>query len=322
MQTAIIRAWSRLFEGYSRRGGTLVLLEDIQWAGASLRTLIAGVVPTLVGPVMHIVTTRPGLREEHPDFLDGPGIDWLTLPPLDAEASDTLISGLLGGHPLASELRATIISRAEGNPFFLEETVRHVVEAGALEREGTSWRASGDQTSSAIPFSLASVLSARIQALPLDERRVLQEAAVVGRTFWEGTLHHVLGDADIAGKLERLSKRGLISWREESTLPGQVEWQFKHVLARDAAYDTLSARRRARSHAAVGAWLASLAPSLVDEVAEMVAMHERTAVESDDGGVWDPAERESIRSTAFRHLMYAGDRARQRSAFDLAVELT
>lgn len=321
VQAAIVRAWSRLFDGYARRGGTLVVLEDIQWAGAPLRTLIAGVVQTLVGPILHVVTTRPGLREERPGFLDRTGVGWLTLPPLTAEASDALISSLLGGTPLAGELRATIVRRAEGNPFFLEEAVRHLVETGALRREGSGGRAGGGQTSGAIPVSLASMLTARIQALPLDERRVLQEAAVVGRTFWEGTLRHVLGDARIAAKLGRLSERGLISFREESSLPGHVEWQFKHVLLRDTAYGTLTARRRARSHAAVGAWLAGVAPSLLDEVAEMVATHERTAVELDDGGAWDPAEREFIRSTAIRHLPYAGDRARQRSAYDRAVEL-
>ena len=320
VQAAIVRAWGRLFEGYARRGVTLVLLEDIQWAGESLLTLIAGVVSTLVGPVMHVVTTRPGLREERPGFLDGPDIEWLTLPPLTTEAAGSLISGLLGGRPLAGELRSRIISQAEGNPFFLEEAIRHLVETRALERDGSEWPADGEGASGVIPGSLASVLTARIGALPLDERRVLQEAAVVGRTFWEGALRHVLGDAGIAAMLDRLSKRGLISVRDDSSLPGQIEWQFRHVLSRDAAYGMLTARRRARSHAAVGAWLASLAPSLVDEVAEMVAEHERTALEMDDGGVWEPAERELIRSTAFRHLMYAGDRARQRSALDRAVE--
>ena len=321
VQAAIILAWSRLFDGYARRDTTVVLLEDIQWAGAELRALIAGVVPTLVGPVFHVVTTRPGLREEQPGFLDGPGIEWLTLSPLSAEASDSLVSGLLGANRLGAEVTSTITARAEGNPFFLEEAIRHLIETGALRREQSGWRAGSDRPSGAIPASLASVLAARIEALPLDERRVLQEAAVAGATFWEGMLHHVLGDALIAARLERLSERGLVTFRTETSLAGQAEWQFKHELVRDAAYGTMSARRRARSHAAVAAWLTGLAPDLVDEVAELVATHELTAVELDDGGAWQPAERELIRSTAIRHLLYAGDRARQRSALDRAVEL-
>jgi DNA-binding CsgD family transcriptional regulator len=320
VQAAITRGWSRLFDGYAQRGPTVVVLEDIHWAGASLRTLIAGVVPTLTGPILHVVTTRPRLREEQPSFLDGPGIERLSLSPLTPEASAALISGLLGG-PIADELRATIVERAEGNPFFLEETVRHLIETGALHRDAGGWRASGDWMSGAIPVSLASVLTARIQALPLDERQVLQEAAVVGRTFWEGALRHVLGDTGTTAALAHLSERGLISRREEPSIPAQAEWQFKHVLLRDAAYGTLTVRHRARSHAAVAAWLAGLAPELVDEVAEMVATHERIAVELDDGDAWDPAERERIRATAIRHLLYAGDRARHRSALDRAVEL-
>jgi DNA-binding NarL/FixJ family response regulator len=164
------------------------------------------------------------------------------------------------------------------------------------------------------------VLAARIEALPLDERRVLQEAAVVGRVFWEETLRHVLGDARIGARLARLAERGLVAPRSGSSLPGATEWQFRHALLRDAAYDTSTERHRARSHAAVAAWLAGLAPALVDEVAEMVATHERLAVELDDGSAWDPAERELVRSNAIRHLQYAGDRARQRSALERAVE--
>lgn len=321
VHAAIVRAWSRLFDGYARRGSTVVVLEDIHWAGAALRTLIAALVPTLVGPVLHVVTTRPGLREQHPAFLDGPGIEWMTLSPLSVDASGELIFSLLGRAPLRADLRATIVARAEGNPFFLEEAIRHLVETGALQREASGRLAGSDRAVGVIPGSLASVLAARIEALPLDERRVLQEAAVAGARFWAGMLRMVLGDARIAARLERLSERGLIRSRSESSLPGQDEWQFKHVLVRDAAYGTMTIQRRARSHAAVAAWLTGLAPDLVDEVAEMVAIHERTAVELDDGEAWQPAERELVRSAAIRHLLYAGDRARHRSALDRAVEL-
>jgi DNA-binding NarL/FixJ family response regulator len=321
VQAAIIRAWSRLFAGYARTGSLLVVLEDVQWAGAALRTLIGGLVPTLVGPVLHIVTTRPGLREEQPGFLDGPDVVWLTLPPLDLEASDALLSNLLGDPPPSDELRASIVARAEGSPFFLEEAVRHLIETGALRRDETGWHVSPDRASGAIPSSLAAVLATRIEGLPLDERRVLQEASVAGETFWEGMLRHVLGDERMAARLADLSGRDLIMPRAESSLPGQAEWQFKHVLIRDAAYGTMTARRRARSHAAVGAWLTGLAADLVDEVAEMIATHERTAVDLDDGTAWPAAERELLRSTTFRHLSYAGDRARHRSALDRAVEL-
>jgi DNA-binding CsgD family transcriptional regulator len=321
VQAAILRAWSRLFDGYARRGSVLVLLEDVQWAGAALRTLIAGIVPTLSGPILHVVTTRPGLREQQPGFLDTPDVGWLAVPPLSGDASEALISGLLSGAALGPDLRSTIVARAEGNPFFLEEAVRHLVETGSLRRDASGLHAGPDRSSGAIPVSLASVLTTRIEALPLDERRVLQEASVAGDAFWEGTLRHVLGDPRITARLEALAERGLVAPRTESSIPGQAEWQFRHVLIRDAAYATMSARRRARSHATVAAWLASLDPDLMDEVAEMVATHERTAVELDDGGAWQPAEREVLRSTAFRHLSYAGDRARHRSALDRAVEL-
>ena len=136
VQAAILRAWSRLFDAYARRGSTVVLLEDIQWAGAALRMLIAGLVPTLVGPVLHVVTTRPGLREQHPGFLDGPGLEWVSLAPIKVDESEALVLGLLDGPRLGAELSSTIIARAEGNPFFIEETVRHLIETGVLRRRG------------------------------------------------------------------------------------------------------------------------------------------------------------------------------------------
>jgi DNA-binding CsgD family transcriptional regulator len=321
VQAAIVRAWSRMFNGFARAGSVLVVLEDIHWASASGCYLIDGVTRSLEGPLLHLFTTRPGLRELRPGFLVESSIDWISLPPLSGDACVALVEGLLGGGEAAPDLVSPIIARSEGNPFYVEETVRHMVQVGALRKDGGRWHAEVQPGARAMPDTLASVMAARIAALPVSDRRVLQEAAVIGRDFWEGALRSVLGDAGLDRTLGNLSERGLIQPRTQTSIPGHAEWTFKHVLVQGAAYDTLTDAARARSHAAVGAWLADLPPETVDEVTELIAMHFLRATELGGSDAWDPVHTEVVRSTAFRRLIHAGDRARQRSALDRAGEL-
>jgi predicted ATPase len=321
VQSAIVRAWARLFNGYARAGSVLVVLEDIHWASASGCYLIDGVTRALSGPLLHLFTTRPGLREARPGFLVEESIDWIGLAPLSVDACAGLISGLLGGGEVSSDVVSPIVARSEGNPFYLEEAVRHLVQMGALRRDDERWHAEPRTGGRAMPDTLASVMAARIDGLPVADRRVLQEAAVIGQDFWEGALRSVLGEAGLDRRLRNLSEQGLVLPHEQSSIPGQSEWTFKHVLVRDAAYDTLTDPARARSHAAVGAWLADLPPETVDQVSEMIAMHFLRATELGGTDAWDPAHREVVRATAMRRLLHAGDRARQRSALDRAAEL-
>lgn len=321
VQSAIVRAWARLFNGFARAGNVLVVLEDIHWASASGCYLIDGVTRSLSGPLLHMFTTRPGLRELRPGFLVEDSIDWIRLAPLSVDACAALVEGLLGDDQVPPDLVSPIVARSEGNPFYVEETVRHMVQVGALRKERGRWQADVQPGARVMPDTLASVMAARIAALPVSDRRVLQEAAVIGRDFWEGALQSVLGDAGLDRTLRNLSERGLILLRTQSTIQGHTEWTFKHVLVRDAAYDTLGDAARARSHAAVGAWLADLPPETVDEVTELIAMHFHRATELGGSDAWDPVHTEVVRSTAFRRLIHAGDRARQRSALDRAGEL-
>jgi tetratricopeptide (TPR) repeat protein len=163
-------------------------------------------------------------------------------------------------------------------------------------------------------------LSARIDSIPESEKRVLQEAAVVGKVFWADPLRRFLGEVTPA--LLALERRGLISARSNSSLANHDEYDFKHILVRDVAYASLPKARRARAHAEVGAWIEEIAGDRTEEFEELLAYHYRSAVGGDDADLaWIADDREPIRLKAFGHLVAAGAQARRRFAIAKAVEL-
>jgi DNA-binding CsgD family transcriptional regulator len=306
----ITHAWAQLLSAQARGGGAIVVVEDLHWAGSTMTSALPAIASGLRGPLLLVATARPAFLGREPGFMAAQGIEVLAVRPLERDEAAGLADALLPDEGLSDDLRSTALARSEGNPYFLEETVRHLVESGAAEH-------------AAIPSSIQAVLVARIEALPLAERRVLQEASVVGRVFWEGPIRQMLGAADIGDSLRRLSDRGLVYLRPTSSLSGEVEWSFKHALLRDAAYGTMTTGHRARSHASVAAWLEQIAADHETELAGLIAEHYRLAIEQDpDGSAWrDPADRERVRATAVRYLLLAGTIAHQRYALDKAVEL-
>jgi DNA-binding CsgD family transcriptional regulator/tetratricopeptide (TPR) repeat protein len=306
---AITHAWVRFLRAHTRRGGAILVIEDLHWAGSALIATLSQIAARLDGPFVFVATARPAFLGREPGFLDGPRRTVVELPPLSPDEAAGLVDGVAPGAGLTDDIRASVVARAEGNPYFLEESVRHALERGAPGQ--------------AMPDSIQAVLVARIEGLPLAERRVLQEAAVVGRIFWEGPVRRALGTDDVGDLLRRLGERGLVFTRPTSSLSGEVELSFKHALLRDAAYGTMTAVHRARSHAAVGAWLEEISRGHEGEVDAMIGDHLRLAIEQDAGGAaWtDPTERESVRTRAIRYLLAAGTRAHQRFALDKAVEL-
>ena len=199
-----------------------------------------------------------------------------------------------------------------GNPLFVEEIVNRLIEAGTLEVQGREWRSAGSAGSITIPDTIQSLLAARIDALGEAERRVVREAAVVGRVFWEEPLSAALGAQEIEEPMSELERRGLISMRPTSSLTGQVEYIFKHAIIRDVAYGGLTVARRARAHAAVGSWLAALSPERPEELAGLVAYHYRAALDGADVG-WsaDSPELSDVRKRARSRVPRRGSRRSQ-----------
>jgi hypothetical protein len=153
---------------------------------------------------------------------------------------------------------------------------------------------------------------------------VLQEAAVVGRTFWAAAVAHAMPSNGVGDALAVLERKGLVVVRPTTTLSGQEEYAFRHALVRDVAYGTLPKARRARAHAEAGDWISQLAGERSDEFAELVAYHYETAIAGEDADLaWleDAAERDAVRLKAYTSLMAASRVARRQYALERAVEL-
>lgn len=321
----LARAWPRFATAYAQVGPAIWVIEDLHWAGGPAVEMIGQIARRTDGPLLIVATARPEFAEQHPAF--GPGGQdaiAISLRPLTDNQSNDLVDRLLAVAELPDALRAEIVAKADGNPFYVEEILQRLIDEGALARDGERWKATQSIGAVIIPDSVQALLAARIDALLPDERRVLQEAAVVGRTFWAASLESTVDPGDLASSLEGLERKGMVLVRPTSTLAGETEYLFKHALVHDVAYATLPKARRARAHAAVADWIGGLAGDRSDEFAELIAYHYWAAVRGDGADLaWldDPDASESVRRRAFAASLKAGRGARHRFAMDRAVEL-
>jgi class 3 adenylate cyclase/tetratricopeptide (TPR) repeat protein len=319
----IARGWPRLVTALAARGPLALVFEDLHWADDRLLEMLQTLAVRARGPVLLVTTARP----DGPDVLEGtgriPGAVTIRLDSLSDAESRELVAGLLPGAELPSGLRDEILGRAEGNPLFLEELVGRLIDEGALVRKGDRWVAVPDAGLAVLPDTVHAVVSARLDSLPQDERRAIQEAAVVGRSFWAEPVARALPRIGVGHCLSELERKGFLRAQPASVFAGQVELRFRHALIRDVAYESLSRARRARSHAEVAAWMTGVAGERAEEVAELVAHHYSAAVVGDADLAWidDPDRRNAIAHSAFDALRFAGTVARRRYAVQRAVEL-
>jgi DNA-binding SARP family transcriptional activator len=301
-------AWPMLASACAATAPALFLIEDVHWARPGLLDMIEHVVTRARGPFVVLVTARPELHEARPSFgTAGGDFSAIAIRPLGEAHSQELLDRLLVDNEQDPRVRSELLARAEGNPFYLEQLTHHL-------RSGAS---------SSLPDTLQSLLAARLDTLPVAERRVLQEAAVAGRTFWETPIRDALDDERAAGRLAALERKGFVVRRPASSLPGQAEYSFRHALLHDVAYESLSRTRRARAHAAMGSWLETLVGDRVDEFIDPIAHHYWTALSpgTPELAPADGGDRGSIRAKAFDYVLRAGVAARRRYLTERAVEL-
>ena len=317
-------AWRSLLSSITAQRPVVVIVEDIHWADDSLLDLLEELAERVEGPVLFICPARPELTERRPTWGGGRRhASSVDLAPLGATEADRLV-GLLLEADLPAPVRARILERAEGNPFFIEEIVRHLIDQGTLERANAGWRTASGAVDIHIPDTVQGVLAARIDLLEPYDKRVLQLAAVVGRVFWWGSVAAQLnGDGEaLPDALERLRSRDLVLTRVDSTIQGEREFIFGHVLTRDVAYDTLPRRDRAHAHAVVAAWIERMAGGRVREFGELLAHHYAEAYEAERASPQGTPDRAGeLRAHAFEALIRAGDEARGRAAIRRAFTL-
>jgi len=299
----IERAWQRYLEGLTAEGSLLALIEDIHWADPSLLDLIEGVVARASGPALVLCMARPDLYERRPGWGGGlSNASTITLSPLSSGESMALIEHLLDGHA-PPEVVGPILHRSEGNPFFAGELLRMMMEDGTLARTDGRWRLVRDLPST-LPDTVQGVIASRIDMLPPAEKRAIQDASVVGRVFWQAAVGR-LGSDEPGRAIDGLVAKGLVRERDASSIEGERELIFNHVLTRDVAYEGIPRGRRAEAHATVGAWIEAGTVGRREEFAEILAYH---------------FERAGDRARTARYALLAGNRQLRVFAAEQAID--
>jgi predicted ATPase len=198
LQNRYISSYSRLIRGLCSEGPLVIVSEDLHWADPSSVELgrqilpVVSEVPLIIALVMRPDKDSPGWRMLEAARETGGGALEIHLAPLTEGDTQELVRNLLDIDALPDDLRQVIRAKAEGNPFFVEEVLRMLIDQGSLQRQGDAWRLTGDVASLEIPDTLQGVLAARIDRLPEEAKRTLQIASVIGRTFQLRVLEEVI----------------------------------------------------------------------------------------------------------------------------------
>jgi class 3 adenylate cyclase len=304
-------AWVDLLEKLTAERPVVLLVEDLHWAEEPLLDLLDRLARDVRGPLLLLCTARPEFRRR--------GGSELHLEPLADGDAGELVDRLLGGDA-PKWVRELVVARAEGNPFFVEELVRMLIDQGLLERANGGW--DGERPAAfTVPDSIHALVAARLDLLGADEKAALQAAAVIGRIFWSGPVYELLGGA--APELRQLEDRDFVRRRPSSALAGEREYAFKHALTREVAYGSLTRAGRARLHAAFAGWLERSGGGR-DEDAPLLAHHYASAVEPGDVDLAWPEggpELERLRLRAVESLSRAAELAMTRYELADAVDL-
>ena len=267
-------AWRRFIESLAEDGPTVLVFEDIHWADDALLDFIdlvadrAGAVPLLI-----VCTARPELFERREHWGGGKtNATSISLTPLSGEDTARLVAGLLDQVLLPAEVQSALLERAEGNPLYAQEWARMLQDRDLLVTDGKGWTLAGEITD--LPESIHGIIAARLDTLSAEEKTLIQDAAVVGRTAWAGAVcaltERSIWQTDEL--LHGLERKQLLQRVRRSSIEGETEFQFGHALTRDVAYSQIRRADRAQKHEAAARWIEQLAGER-DDKAELLSDH-------------------------------------------------
>ncbi len=285
---------TRYFRALAENEPVVIMLEDIHWADDQSLDLAAYLAAAIPGAqLLMIAVTRPGFFERRPGWGEGEAaFRRISLTPLSRRASRILVDEILRlVDEIPEALRELIVDAAEGNPFYVEELVKMLIDQGVIERGAAAeweseamtipavpgrWRVRGDRLAGLkVPPTLTGLLQARLDGLPRPERELLQRAAVIGRVFWDDCVAELMQKEQeaIENTLAAVRGRELIFRRERSSFAHAGEYIFKHSLLRDVAYEMVLLKHRAEYHGRVARWLEAHATDRRDEYLGLIAEH-------------------------------------------------
>jgi class 3 adenylate cyclase/tetratricopeptide (TPR) repeat protein len=321
----LFAAWRLFFERLADTNPTVLAFEDMQWADASLLDFVEYLLEWSRDYPLYVITlARPELRERRPGWGAGQrNFTSLYLEPLSEQAMEALLDGLVPGLP--ERLSRQILARAEGVPLYAVETVRMLLDRGLLAQEGSAYRVMGEVETLDVPETLHALIAARLDGVSPEERRLLQDGAVLGKTFTAGALAAVSGVPDdrLEPLLSSLVRKEVLGVQSDPRSPEHGQYGFLQDLVRHVAYETLARTERKSRHLAAAEHLQA-AFAEEDEIAEVIAAHYLAAHDATP----DARDARAIRDRALDMLARAGERAASlgasgeaHRAFEQAAEL-
>jgi tetratricopeptide (TPR) repeat protein len=319
LQRRMLRAYGDYTRARTLERPLVLVWEDLHWADPSslqvLETLVSftGEAPLLVLLVFRPEEGRAAEFHERMSVAHADRYAIIDLSPLSRDDSARLLENLLQVENLPQSTRHSILDKAEGNAFFLEEVLRSLIDAGLVVLQGGRAVARGDVAAIDVPDTLQGVIAARIDRLPAEEKRTLQTASVIGRVFQERVLAYLLeaerAAARLGPSLAELLRRELIRLRAPAVADTALdcEYIFKHAVTQDVTYDSLLHARRRELHRIIGEAIETLFADQVDELAATLGYHYARAEE---------------REKAVHFLSRAADRARTTYANREAIDFT
>jgi class 3 adenylate cyclase/tetratricopeptide (TPR) repeat protein len=299
-RTYTYQAVVRLLLSESRVQPVVAVFEELHWNDSlSLGLLNEVVVAAQDSHLLLVVCYRPEYRDQ---WKNRPNYHQLNLGPLASESLAEFLQALLGSDPSLDNLKLFVVKRANGNPFFFEEIVRSLIDTGVLEGMGGSYRLARPFSSTEVPPTVQAVLAARIDELPAADKRLLEQAAVIGPNVPFTLLHTICGlkDNELRGLLDNLQAAEFLY---STQLFPDLEYTFKHALTHDVTYSGVLHERRREIHARVVNAIESLYADRLGEQVERLAHH---------------AVRGELQEKAVHYLRHAGVKAVGRSAFSEA----
>ena len=263
----LFTAWRRFVELAAERAPLVLVVEDVHWADPALLAFLEHLADWAQGvPLLVVCTARPELYERHAAW--GTGLrnhTAINLSPLSDTDTAKLVAALLEQAVLPAETQQLLLERAGGNPLYAEEFVRMLRDRDLLDEHGDA------QTGHDVPFpeSIQALIAARLDTLPQERKALLQDAAVLGKVFWAGAIG-AMDDRDpheVERALHDLARKELVRPFRQSSMEGESEYGFWHLLVRDVAYQQIPRAARSAKHLAAADWLETKAGDQVEELA-------------------------------------------------------
>ncbi len=300
----VFTAWRRFFEALAEQHALVLVFEDLHWADDNLLDFIEHLVDWAGGvPMLVVCTTRPELFERRPGWAGATrNAIRLSLAPLSDEETAQLISTLSERPVMEAETQQELLARAGGNPLYAEQYVRMLAERS--HPEGLP-----------VPETVQGIIAARLDALSVEEKRLLQDAAVLGKVFWLGAVVGGMDRRTAERLLHALERKDFVQRARRSSVADEDEYSFLHVLVRDVAYGQIPRRERAEKHRLTADWIASLGRP--EDHAEMLAHHYLSALEL-RRATGQPIDADTSRQT-LNSLRDAAERARSLMAYAAAA---